>query len=217
MDRGKQRETSFTSDHPGDTPMVAKPERSPLPTSGVGQKLRLRRRVRRMSLNEVAERSGLSIGLVSQIERGISTPTIRSLTQICQALEMPMRWLFEGEDAEGGGDANVVVKVDRRRFMDLGSKGMVKELMSPDSIPGIQMMRIVIQPGGSSGESPYNHPNGAKCGTVVAGRFGLEVDEREYILELGDSFAFNATSRHRFWCVGSKPCEVIWVVTPAVY
>ncbi len=94
---------------------------------------------------------------------------------------------------------------------------MVKELMSPDSIPGIQMMRIVIQPGGSSGESPYNHPNGAKCGTVVAGRFGLEVDEREYILELGDSFAFNATSRHRFWCVGSKPCEVIWVVTPAVY
>jgi transcriptional regulator with XRE-family HTH domain len=197
--------------------MLVKSDSSPPLTSGIGQKLRLRRKVRRMSLKEVAERSGVSIGLVSQIERGLSTPSLRSLNQICQALEMPMRWLFEGEHAGAHDEGEVVVRQSQRRFMDLGAKGMVKELMSPDSVPGIQMMRIVIRPGGSSGESPYNHPNGAKCGTVLSGQFGLEVDEREYILGPGDSFAFRATSQHRFWCAGGEPCEVIWIVSPAVY
>lgn len=184
--------------------------------SGIGHKLRLRRKVRALSLKDVAERSGLSIGLVSQIERGLSTPSLRSLNQICSALDMPIRWLFEGPDDSGNED-QVVVRAMHRRHLDFGNKGMVKELMSPDNVPGIQMMRIVIQPSGSSGESPYNHPSGAKCGTVIRGKFGLEVDAREYVLSVGDSFAFHATARHRFWCVGDAPCEVIWVVTPAVY
>src|SRR3546814_1232324 len=66
-------------------------------TEGIGQKLRQRRKVRRKSLKEVATRSSLSIGLLSQIERGISSPSLRSLKQICEALEMPMSWLFDKE------------------------------------------------------------------------------------------------------------------------
>lgn len=185
-------------------------------TPGIGHKLKLRRKVRCLSLKEIAERSGLSIGLISQIERGISTPSLRSLRQICAALDMPVRWLFEGSDEDSSED-DVVVRALHRRHLDLGSKGMVKELMSPDSIPGIQMMRIIVQPGSASGETPYSNAVGAKCGVVVAGRFGLEVDGREYLLERGDSFAFNATSPHRFWCAGEVPSEVIWVVGPAVY
>lgn len=185
-------------------------------SGAIGHKLKLRRKVRSLSLKEVAERSGLSIGLVSQIERGISTPSLRSLTQICTALDMPIRWLFEGPDEDNDGDG-VVVRAMNRRHLDLGSKGMVKELLSPDEILGIQMMRIIIQPGGASGPTPYRNPNGAKCGVVVKGEFGLEVDGREYRLSEGDSFAFEAVSLHRFWCEGNSTCEVIWVVSPAVY
>ncbi|KAA0972005.1 cupin domain-containing protein [Aureimonas fodinaquatilis] len=182
----------------------------------IGHKLKLRRKVRSLSLKDVAERSGLSIGLVSQIERGISTPSLRSLTQICTALDMPIRWLFEGPDEGSEGDG-IVVRAMNRRHLDLGSKGMVKELLSPDEILGIQMMRIIIQPGGASGPTPYRNPSGAKCGVVVSGEFGLEVDGREYRLSAGDSFAFEAVSLHRFWCEGKSACEVIWVVSPAVY
>jgi transcriptional regulator with XRE-family HTH domain len=183
---------------------------------GVGQKLRLRRKVRGLSLKDVADRSGLSIGLVSQIERGLSTPSLRALNQICGALDMPIRWLFDGS-AEDSEEDGVVVRARNRRQLDFGSRGMAKDLMSPDTVPEIQMMRITIQPGGSSGDSPYNNPGGAKCGTVTKGLFGLMVDGREYVLGPGDSFAFHATSQHRFWCAGDEPCQVIWVVTPAVY
>ena len=184
-------------------------------SAAIGQKLRLRRKIRGFSLQRVAERSGVSIGLLSEIERGLATPSPQTLKQICRAIEMPIQWLFDNGGA--ATEDGVVVRAAARRHLDFGAKGMRKELMTPDTVPGIQMMRIVIQPGGRSGPLGLDAPEGAKCGTVLAGRFGLSIDGREYELASGDSFAFDARVLHRFWCIGSVPCEVIWVVTPAVY
>lgn len=184
--------------------------------AGVGQKLRWRRKIRGFSLQRVAERSGISIGLLSEIERGISTPSPHVLKQICRAIEMPISWLFEGETS-GNGEAGPIVRAGARRGLDFGANRMSKELMTPDSVPGIQMMRIVLAPGGGSGPLGGDAPEGAKCGTVLAGRFGLSLGGREHDLGPGDSFAFDSRTPHRFWCIGHEPCEVIWVVTPAVY
>ncbi|WP_134725378.1 helix-turn-helix domain-containing protein [Paracoccus luteus] len=181
----------------------------------LGARLRLRRKVRGLSLKEVARRADVSIGLVSQVERGLTMPSVRSLGAICGALEMPVGWLFDTADAGGADD--LVVRRHQRRVLDLGAKGMVKELMTPDSCPGIQMMRLVIRPGGSTGDTPYNHPTGSKCGTVLSGRLMLEVDGEVRRLNTGDSFAFEATRMIRFWCEGSEAAEVLWIVTPAVY
>ena len=183
----------------------------------LGRQLRLRRKVRGLSLQDVAEKSGVSIGQLSQIERGLSSPSLKSLGAVCRALDMPMGWLFDGPANDPTEDADTIVRARGRRTMDLGHKGMVKELLTPDAVPGIQMMRIVIQPGGSSGAEPYNNATGAKCGLVVLGTLGLEVEGRTFQLGPGDSFAFDATNMIRFWCAGDEPCEVVWVVTPAVY
>ncbi len=183
--------------------------------NGIGPRLRARRKVRGLSLQQVAGRADVSIGQLSQIERGLSMPSVRSLRAICAALEMPVGWLFDGDGA--GPDDPVVVPRHRRRVLDLGEKGMIKEMMTPDSCTGIQMMRIVIRPGGSSGQTAYNHPEGAKCGTVLSGVLGLEIDGTARRLEAGDSFAFNATSMLRFWAEGPEEAVVIWVISPAVY
>ncbi len=183
--------------------------------TGIGPRLRARRKVRGMSLQQVAARAEVSIGLLSQIERGLSMPSVRSLRAICAALEMPVGWLFDGPDA--GQPDPVVVPRHRRRVLDLGDKGMVKELMTPDDCRGIQMMRLVIRPGGASGSTAYNHPEGAKCGTVLSGVLGLELDGVTHRIEAGDSFAFDATRMIRFWAEGVDETVVIWVVSPAVY
>jgi transcriptional regulator with XRE-family HTH domain len=180
----------------------------------VGTRLRLRRLARRATLQELANKSGLSVGLVSQIERNLTTPSLRSLRQICDALEMPMGWLFEPPP---NPPDEIIVRAGNRRRMDLGPGAMVKELLSPDTVLDIQIIRIIIQPGGTSGDKPYNNPVGAKCGTVISGRLGLEIAGKEYVLEKDDSFAFRAQEMHRFWCVGDSPTELIWVVTPALY
>src|SRR5690554_365759 len=183
--------------------------------SGIGIRLRQRRKVRGLPMKEVAERADISIGLLSQIERGLTMPSVRSLNAICRALDMPVGWLFDTPSNETGDE--VLVQRHERRVLDLGAKGMIKELMTPDSCTGIQMMRLVIWPGGSTGQTPYNHPQGAKCGTVLAGTLGLEVDGKTYLIGVGDSFAFEATRLIRFWCEGEQETEVLWVVAPAVY
>lgn len=185
-------------------------------SEGIGHKLRQRRKVKRLSLKAVAEKSGLSIGLLSQIERGVSTPSLRSLNQVCLALEMPMAWLFNQSESQTSTE-RCVIRFAQRRRMDLGSGGMVKDILTPDSISQIQLMRFVIHRGGKSGDSPAQHPTGAKCGTVLSGCLGLEIDGEEHILNQNDSFAFKATSQYRFWAVGDHDCEVIWAVTPALY
>jgi transcriptional regulator with XRE-family HTH domain len=189
---------------------------SALAVAGVGQKLRWRRKIRGLSLQRVAERSGISIGLLSEIERGLATPSPQTLKQVCRALEMPMAWLFDGEPQDGA-EQSPIVRLGTRRRLDFGGKGMSKELMTPDSVPGIQMMRIVLHPGGGSGALGSDAPEGAKCGTVLAGTFGLAIEGHDYELAAGDSFAFDARAPHRFWCIGDTACEVLWVVTPAVY
>lgn len=180
---------------------------------GLGRKLRLRRTIKRFSLQHVAERADISAGLLSQIERGMTTPSLRSLRQICAALEMPVGWLF---DVPASDQEDAVVRANARRTLDIGPKSMRKQLMSPDTITGIQMMRIEIKPGGSSGEAIRND-SGAKCGVVVSGTLGLELDGILHVVEAGDSFAFEATRLHRFWCEGSEPVDLYWVVAPAVY
>jgi len=184
------------------------------PDNLVGTRLRMRRLARRLTLQELAEKSALSVGLLSQIERGLTTPSIRSLRQISNALEMPMGWLFEPAPHPS---EELIVRASNRRRMDLGPGAMVKELLSPDNVLDIQIIRITIQPGGTSGDKPYNNPIGAKCGTIVSGQLGLEVAGKEYVLDPGDSFAFRAEFMHRFWCVGDTPVDLFWVVTPALY
>lgn len=186
-------------------------------SGGIGEKIRARRRVRGLSLQEVARRAEVSIGLLSQIERGLTSPSLRSLGAVCEALEMPMAWLFDAEGPAADDEKNVVVRRHQRRVLDLGARNMIKELMTPDACAGIQMMRIIIRPGGTTGETAYNHHEGSKCGTVVAGTLGLEIDGRAYRFETGDSFAFEATRMIRFWCIGEEETVLIWAVSPAVY
>lgn len=196
--------------------MLKGPKEQTRQAAGIGQKLRWRRKIKGFPLQRVADRSGISIGLLSEIERGLSTPTPQTLRQICRAIEMPFAWLFDdgsGSESEEGP----IVRASARRRLEFAANDMSKELMTPDSIPGIQMMRIVIRPGGGSGPLGSDASDGAKCGTVLSGRLGLTISGQKHELGEGDSFAFDAQTPHRFWCIGETACEILWVVTPAVY
>ena len=185
--------------------------------TSIGMKLRLRRKAKGLALKDVAQESRISVAQLSQIERGISAPSIRSLKQICAALDMPMGWLFDHNTETNPADQGVVIRKHERRILDLSGKGIIKEMLTPDECPQIQMMLIIVQPQGGSGDDPYNNAEGAKCGTVLEGVLGLELDGEVFELGQGDSFAFDARRMVRFWCVGDRPTKVIWTCTPSFY
>lgn len=180
----------------------------------IGERLRLRRKVRGLSLKQVAEKAGLSVGMISQVERGLAVPSIKSMRAICDALEMPVIWLFEGPQDQPADDADIVVRAGTRRELSYLDGALRKEILTPDRQPQIQMLRFLMEPGADSGE-PYSNTEGGKCGLVLKGTLGLELDGRSFVIREGDSFAFPAQSMVRFWTVGDQSCEVIWVVAPA--
>ena len=180
----------------------------------IGERLRLRRKVRGMSLKQVADGAGLSVGMLSQVERGLAVPSIKSMRAICDALEMPVIWLFEGPQEQAPEDADIVVRAGARRELSYHDAALRKEILTPDSQPQIQMLRFLMKPGADSGE-PYSNAEGGKCGIVLKGTLGLELNDRTFTIGTGDSFAFPAQAMVRFWTVGDEDCEVIWVVSPA--
>ncbi|WP_132580449.1 helix-turn-helix domain-containing protein [Paralcaligenes ureilyticus] len=184
-------------------------------SSGIGQKLRQRRKVRQMSLKDVAEKANVSIAFLSQIERNLSIPSLRTLDSICAALDMPIGWLFGRDGKIAPPEEEFIVRADARRRLDF--MGMTKEILSSDSVTSFQLMRFVIYADGQIHDSPIRQLNGAKGGMVLAGQFGLELNGCKYLLDRNDSFSFAIGAPFRFWCAGSEDCEIIWAVTPAVY
>ena len=181
----------------------------------LGQRMRGMRQRRQWTLQELSARSGLSVGMLSQIERGLSSPSIRSLQKLSEIFSVPIGWFFSEATAAPQGPAWIQRRA-QRRVLDLSAKGITKELLAPDGDGTIELMLITVEPGGSSGEAPYQHA-GEDAGTVIEGVLQLEVDGVSGLLQAGDSFRFLSTLPHRFGNPGPLRCVVVWAVTPPLY
>ncbi|MBI0433558.1 cupin domain-containing protein [Roseomonas sp. KE0001] len=183
--------------------------------TSVGRKLRAMRQRRGWTLAELSTRCGLSLGMLSQVERGLSSPSIRSLQKLAGIFGIPVGWFFSDPEPAGAGP-NWVLRRPQRRVLDLPAKGITKELLVPEGDGSMELMMITVEPGGSSGEAPYSH-TGEDAGTVIEGMLELEVDGVCSLLQTGDSFRFASTLPHRFSNPGTLRCVVVWAVTPPLY
>lgn len=183
---------------------------------GLGIQVRQRRRIKGLTLTELSQQSGLSVGLLSQIERGLSSPSLKSMTQICTALGVPLSWLFDSGPLESPAEKGLVVRRGSRRRLDLGTYGVTKELLSPDLGGEMQIYLVSIRPGGQSGPETYTH-RGEEGGLVLTGTLELTVDDRIVLLYEGDSFRFRSSLAHRFANPGATQANVVWANSLAFY
>jgi transcriptional regulator with XRE-family HTH domain len=190
--------------------------RSADPVAALGPQIRELRKTRRLTLTDLARRTGLSIGHLSQVERGLSTPTIRQLQQISAAMDVQIGWFFRTDPPAEDAESAVVVRAARRQTLRIGELGITDELLVPNLEGQLEMMMCTIQPGMGSGDEPYSH-DGEEAGFLLAGELDLWVDDRRYHLKAGDSFAFASTRPHRYRNPGPTAAQVIWVITPPTY
>jgi len=174
------------------------------------------RKTNGLSLQQLAERSGLSIGLLSQIERGLTSPSIRSLRQISEALGVTPASFFHEETPPPPEELGKVVRRNKGRQLRLPSNGVAKWLLTPDLSGNLEMLFVEIQPGGKSGTEFYTH-KGEECGYVICGAMRLWVGDQLFILHEGDSFRFRSTIPHRFENGADVVTHVLWVITPPFY
>jgi transcriptional regulator with XRE-family HTH domain len=191
---------------------------------GIGDRLRDERTKAGISQRELARRLGLSPSLISQLESGLSKPSVGTLYAIVTELDLSLDKLLRGADHSpatappgeqkviANGGTSPLVHPDDREAIDLDS-GVRWEQLSRDTDQGIDFLHAVYEVGGAStpDESLMRH-NGKEYGYIISGRLGIQLGFDTYELNPGDSIGFDSTQPHRLFNVGDEPVHAIWFV-----
>ena len=116
--------------------------------AALGNDVRGLRKSRGLTLNELALKIGRSVGFISQVERGLSSPSIEDLRAIAAALDVPTSWFFATEN-QNEDELGLIVRANSRRVLGTRETGIVEELLSPDLGGSFEMFRSEFQPGAS--------------------------------------------------------------------
>lgn len=183
----------------------------------LGEQLRIRRQALQKSLKEVAEACDISVSLLSQLERGLRSASVRTLDSLARELNTPIETLLHNVQVDGSGDDDAqgaITRSGRHRRVNSSEAGIHKEILTPSAVASseLQVYRAVIEPGGSTGNTFFTTTNGQQIGYVIEGTLELHVGERLFRLNTGDSFCYDSSMPRRWQNPGSTPTTVLWAV-----
>jgi transcriptional regulator with XRE-family HTH domain len=176
----------------------------------IGVLLKRYREKTRKNQGEVAIKAGISISMLSQIERGVVSPSIDTLVGVCGALGLDMTDLFRRITP----DSPVRLQ---RAGQRLGTQrnGVHFEQLAASGHANFpaELLLLEVRPGKRVGLSTSGH-EGIEMGYVLEGSAALTVEGAEYRLGEGDSVSFNANLPHSLVNVGKKTFRAVWTALP---
>jgi transcriptional regulator with XRE-family HTH domain len=187
--------------------MVAEPSAG---TPGVGRRIHALREAMGLSLRDLAERCGVSAPMLSQVERGETSPTLAIAAKIAAGLELTLSQLLRLDEGE---HVAVSRAGERRRFERGGHR--FEELTPP--LPGqrADVSLHTLKPGAATGgreDPPMHEPGSRETAVVLTGTLALTVDGTRYELRAGDSVTFDADLPHHFENEGEEPTRFLAVI-----
>ncbi|WP_244530479.1 helix-turn-helix domain-containing protein [Salaquimonas pukyongi] len=186
---------------------------SAAPHHHVGNDIRALRKSRGLTLNDLCEALGRSIGWLSQVERGQTNPSIPDLKAIAGHFGVPVSFFFRNADAPEA-ERGWIVRAHSRAVMGSPDDGLAEELLSPDLGGEFEMIRSVFAPGARREVMAARDTQDG--GYVVSGELEMTIGSQTYVLRAGDSFQFD---RQPYGWInrGDRPAEVIWIISPPTY
>lgn len=172
----------------------------------IGSKIKRMRLRLGLTQEELADRTELTKGFISQLERDITSPSIATLMDILEALGSSVSEFFSEHKDEK------VVYAAEDMFVKEEEKVSVKWLVTDAQKNALEPILVTLQSGGSSYEDDPHE--GEEFGYVLSGTVSLVIGEHKYKLRKGDSFYFHPTGVHCLQNLGKGECKVLWVSTP---
>lgn len=176
----------------------------------LGDRLRQRRRELGLTLQEVADRAGLSVGFISQIERGIATPSLSSLASVARVLGVHIGDFLSQPKVT----APMTRRAERPHYA-IGGASMSYERLSTN-FPGNVLRSVLIhEPPGHRSE-PISH-EGEELFFILDGAITVEVEGEVIVLEAGDSLHFPSTRIHSTWNHTDRPATILHTCTMDIF
>jgi len=171
----------------------------------LGAECRKLRRDRHLTLQTIAERTGLSPSMISMVERGRTSPSIGTLVAISSALGVQVSDLFDGHEMS----LNPV-----SRLHDQGSfatpNGVHHRTAVLAGLEGIGVNVNTYEVGSASAPEQLHHA-GHECGVLLEGTLKVELENESYTLHPGDSISYDSNIPHRISNDGDFPAKAVWV------
>ncbi|HEX6873504.1 MAG TPA: XRE family transcriptional regulator [Micromonosporaceae bacterium] len=168
------------------------------------------RRSGRYTVEDLAARSGVSAGLISQIERGIGNPSFATLLRLAHALDIPLAELFLGANAP---ENRILVRRSERLRMELPAEGIVQEQLVPNNDRKLGVVQMTIPPGFRGEDVPHSHP-GEEVVLLVSGTLLATIGGQVFELGEGDTLTYDAATPHWWTNKTSKPAVILAISTP---
>ena len=192
------------------------------PEFNIGQRLKAARTERNLSQRELARKSGVTNGMISQIEGNNTSPSVSSLKRILDALPLTLSEFFSGDSAD-----NEQIFFRAAELQELNPQSVFGAMAGDCSglslrqagrghNSTIQMLHEHYAPGSDTGTEPYQH-TGEEVGFVISGCIEVTVGGQTAILGPGDAYAFDSRVPHRFHNKGETECIVVSACTPPTF
>jgi len=181
-----------------------------VPFIDVGQRLRQKRTECKLTIRDLAKKSGLNVNTLSMIENGKASPSVETLQQLSFALEMPIAAFFED-----GAPKNKIAhyKADQRPSIAF-AHGMLEDLGAGMPRRGAETFLVTLKPLSNSGENFIVH-TGRETVFCLDGQLTYTIEDQTFVLESGDSLFFEAHLPHRWQNTGTTPTRSLLVLCPS--
>ncbi len=174
----------------------------------LGAKIRRLRKKYGLTLEELAARTDLSKGFISQLERNLTSPSIATLTDILECLGTDLRHFFN----ETAIEKVVFTPKDIFTKEDAILKNKIHWLIPNAQKNALEPILIILEP---DGESMKDDPHeGEEFGYALSGSISLFLDGKEHKVRKNDSFNFKPTVTHYIKNTGKLQARILWVATP---
>jgi transcriptional regulator with XRE-family HTH domain len=178
----------------------------------IGHKLKRLRVINSLTQGELASRTDLSKGFISQIENDAASPSIATLEDILEVLGTSPNEFFSDIDSF---EKVVYSKSDRVLTPDSNKKFQIELLIPGFGKRKMDPVLVSIKPHEESFKDPVHE--GEELGFLLKGKIELHLEDKTYTLTEGDCFYFAADKKHSITNRGKQTAQILWVVTPPIF
>lgn len=172
----------------------------------LGKRVKQNRERVGITLKELAEKTGVTPSLLSQIENGKASPSLSTLKSIADVFSIPIGSLFDAAPAR-----TALPPVTRRNaHRRIITEGNIRHDMLSAPLNDFEALLIEFPVGATTGGAPYSH-DGTECAYLIRGELVIELDGVEHELQPGDSIVFESFRKHKITNRGKEPALTVWV------